>query len=105
MKTNAKPSLKVVFNPNAQPVENGVIDCVTTLTTPQTKDANEQVIEVSVFQCNCGCPACISIVQETINREDRTESNVTQMSITPEDFPEFIKALNKAYEKIISKKN
>jgi hypothetical protein len=105
MKSNLNPSLKVHFNPNAQKVENGVIDCVTTLTTPQTKDANEQVIEVSVYQCSCGCPPCISIVQEIINREDPTESNITQMTITPENYTEFVKAMNRAYEKIISKKN
>ena len=105
MKTNAKPSLQVVFNPKSLKVENGVIDCVTTLTTPETKDTNGQVIEVSVYQCSCGCPPCISILQEIINKEDPTQCNITQMTITPEDFPELITALKRCYEAIISKKN
>lgn len=97
--------MKVVYEPAKQEVENGFVSCITTMTSPATVDANGQVFEISVFQCNCGCPACITIIQETINKEDPTESNISQISLTPEDYPEFIKALNRAYENLIAPRN
>jgi len=96
---------KVGFNPQTQEVENGYISCVTTLTKPATLETNGTVIEVSAFQCDCGCPPCISVLQETISKEDPSRSSISQISIQPEDVPEFIKALKTAQEKIISKRN
>jgi hypothetical protein len=95
----------VKFSPETEEVMGGTISCVTEIDIPATDKTNGIEFEISVFQCECGCPECISVVQTTINREDPEETSTQQVTISPEDFQHFMSALKKCYEKIISKKN
>ena len=99
MKTEVKFSLE------REEVMGGSISCVTEINIPATEKTNGIEFEISVFQCECGCPECISIVQTTINKEDPEETSTQQVTISPEDFNVVIDALKKCQEAILMKRN
>ena len=96
---------EVKFSPEREEVMGGSISCVTEINIPATKKTNGIEFEISVFQCECGCPECISIVQTTINRENSEETSTQQVTISPEHFNVVIDALKKCQEAILMKRN
>lgn len=96
---------EVTFSPDREEVIGGSISCITEITIPATEKTNGIIFEISTFQCECGCPECISVVQTTINKENPDESSTQQITISPEDFTHFMNGVKKCYEQIISKKN
>jgi len=96
---------EVIFTPEPQEVIGGTISCVTEIFIPATDKTNGIEFEISIFQCECGCPECISVVQTTIDKEDPEQTSTQQVTIAPEDFQHFMSGLKKCYEKIISKMN
>lgn len=86
-------------------VQGGVISEVTQIFTPATKDLNAMEMEISAFQCECGCSPNISVVQTVINRHNLDEESMEQVYITLSNFVEFKKAIDRAYNSIIAKQN
>lgn len=97
---------RVTFRPERVKVDGGTIHATTEISIPETQKRNSMNYEISVFQCECGCPECISIVQQTFFDKEIPELvEEVLFTITPEDYNDFISALKKSYEAIISKNN
>lgn len=95
----------VSFSPLRVEVDGGTIYATTEIRIPETDKTNGVKYEISVFQCECGCPECISIVQTTTSKDDPEFTDVNLMTISPEDYNDFISGLKRSYEAIVSKNN